>query len=267
MNKIAFILMLTACLGMAYAQEKESHAAPISFDTVGADTTRAIKIIDQYLKKVDFSQANTDSMMCVVSYVVDRSHPQDTITVYRWYMVPYYNRIEVWQNGKIEGGFYSDGLKLFRKFHTGRREWVDLTPDSYFNLVLPYDIRGALYNWRSKGAEVYYAGEVTFKGTTVDRVFVTMPQSFDRYYYFQQNTGLLGLVVEDEHIYGDREPSKNAVRVDWRAWHEFTPFNGFYLPKEESYQVDGSQIVILNHSYHYEAPQKKLFTEDYIRHK
>ena len=266
MKKIVAILMLTACLGMTYAQEEESHIVPMSFDTVGADTTRAIKIIDSYLEKIDFSQANNDSVLCVVSYVVDRSHPHDTMTVYRWYMRPYYNRIEIWQGGKIEGGYYSDGVKLFRKFHTGRREWADLTPDSYFNLVLPFDIRGALYNWRSKGGEVFYAGEVKFQGAPVERVFVTMPQTFDRYYYFEKSTGMLGLVVEEEHIYGDREPAKNAVRVDWRAWHEFTPFHGFYLPKEESYQVGGEQIVILNHSYHYEAPQTKLFTEDFIQH-
>lgn len=267
MKKIVAILMLTACLGMAYAQEEESRVVPMSFDTAGADTTRAIKIIDGYLEKIDFGQAPNDSVMCVVSYVMDRSHLRDTITIYRWYMKPYYNRIEIWQDGKIQGGYYSDGLKLFRKFHTGRREWVDLTPDSYYDVTMPYDIRGALYNWRSKGGEVFYAGEVTFQGVPVDRVFVTMPQTFDRYYYFEQSTGMLGLVVEEEHIYGDRKPTKNAVRVDWRAWHEFTPFNGFYLPKEESYQVGGEQIVIMNHSYHYEAPQPKLFTEDFIQHK
>ena len=98
MKKIVAILMLTACLGMAYAQEEESHIVPMSFDTVGADTTRAIKIIDSYLEKIDFSQANNDSVLCVVSYVVDRSHPHDTMTVYRWYMRPYYNRIEIWKD-------------------------------------------------------------------------------------------------------------------------------------------------------------------------
>ena len=248
---------------MAHAQEEESHIVPMSFDTVGADSVRAIKIIDQYIKKIDFSQATNDSVLCVVSYVVDRSHPKDTITIYRWYMSPRYNRTEIWQGGMMQDGYYSDGVKLFRKFHTGRREWANLTPDSYYDVTMPLDIRGALYNWRSKGAEVYYAGEVNYQGTTVDRLFVTMPQTFDRYYYFEQNTGLLGLVVEEEHIYGDREPAHNATRVDWHAWHEFTPVNGFYLPKEESYQVGESQIVIMTHSYHFEAPQKDLFTKDF----
>ena len=265
MKKTAFLLLLTACLGTLHAQEPEKHIVPMSFDTVGADTVRAIAVIDNYLKKIDFGQINNDSMLCVETHVIDRSHPNDTITIYRWYMSPRYNRTEIWQGGHIQDGYHSDGVKLFRKFHTGRREWANLTPDSYYQTTLPLDIRGALYDWRAKGAEVYYAGEVTFQGELVDRVFVTAPETFDRYYFFERRTGMLGFVTEDEHIYGDREKALNAVRVDWKAWHEYTPVGMFYLPKEESYQVGGKQIVILQHSYHYEAPQEKLFTEDFYQ--
>lgn len=267
MKKSIFLVLLAGCLGMAHAQQQEERVAPISFDTVGADTARAIAIIDRYLNKVDFSQTAGDSVLCVVTYVIDRSHPNDTITIYRWYMGQRYNRTEIWQGGSIQDGYYSDGVKLFRKFHTGRREWANLTPSSYYNVTMPLDIRGALYKWRSKGAEVYYAGESLYEGTTVDRVFVTMPETFDRYYYFERESGLLGFLVEEEHIYGDREPAHNAVRVDWKAWHEFVPVKGCYLPSEESYQVGGEQIVILHHSYHFEAPQTKLFTEDYHKTK
>ena len=265
MKKIVFLLLLTVCLGTSYAQKPESHIVPISFDTVGADTAKAAAVIDRHLKKVDFGQSKNDSVLCVVTYAIDRSHPKDTITIYRWYMSPKYNRTEIWQGGRIQDGYYSDGVKLFRKFHTERREWGNLTPDSYYGISLPLDIRGALYDWRKKGAEAFYAGESQFNGETVDRVFVTCPEMFDRYYYFERRTGLLGFLVEEEHIFGDREPALNAVRVDWKAWHEYTPVGMYYLPKEESYQVGGEQIVILYHSYHYEAPQKKLFTEDYHR--
>ena len=263
MKKIASLMLLMACLGMSQAQKKESRVVPISFDTVGADTATAIAIIDRYLKKIDFSQTRTDSILCVVTYVTDRDHPLDTITIYRWYMQPQYNRTEIWQDGKIMDGYYSDGVKLFRKFHGGRREWANLTPESYYENTLPLDIRGALYNWRTKGAEVYYAGEVNFQGHMVDRVFVTSPSTFDRYYYFEKESGMLGLLVEEEHIYGDQEPARNAMRVDWRAWHEFVPVKEYYLPREESYQYNEQQIVILRHSYHYEAPNQKLFTEDF----
>ena len=268
MKKTSIILLLTLCVGMAHAQnDPQVSVGTMSFDTVGADTARAVAVIERYMKKIDFGQSKSDSVLSVVTYVVDRDYPNDTMTIYRWYKPPYYNRIEIWQSGKMEDGYHSDGLKLFRKFHTGRREWATLTPDSYYQTVLPLDIRGALYNWRSKGAEVFYAGEMTYEGSKLDRVFVCMPEVFDRYYFFEQSTGLLGLVVEENHIFGDREPAKNAVRIDWHAWHEFVPFNGYYLPREESYQVDNSQIVILSHTYRYIAPDTKIFTEDYYRHK
>ena len=264
MKKILIPILLTVCIGMVHAQERRP-IVPISFDTIGADTARAIAIVDNYLSKIDFGQSHNDSVLAVVTHVVDRSHPYDTITIYRWYMSPRYNRTEIWQGGQLQDAYHSDGVKLFRKFHTGRREWANLTPDSYFNVSQPLDIRGALYGWRAKGAELYYAGEVLFQGKKVDRVFATMPEVFDRYYYFERETGMLGLVVEEEHIYGDREPAINSVRVDWRAWHEFVPINGYFLPKEESYQVGESQIVILKHSYHFEAPDIKLFTEDFYQ--
>lgn len=267
MKKIVLTLMLMACVGLAHAQDhnevRTDSTARMSFDTVGADTAQAIAIIDRYLRLIDFSKNRNDSVLCVVTYAVDRSHPKDTMTIKRWYMYPQYNRTEIWQGGQLQDGYHSDGVKLFRKFHTKRREWANLTPDSYFRIIQPLDIRGALYGWRTKGAEVYYAGKVNYKGVAVDRVFVTMPDVFDRYYYFEHETGLLGFLVEEEHIYGDSEPARNSVRLDWHAWHEFTPVNGVYLPKEESYQVGGVQIVILKHSYHYEAPQKELFTEDF----
>ena len=238
---------------------------PMSFDTVGADTAKAIEIVDRYINRIDFSRLHNDSVLCVVTYVTDRSHPHDTMTIYRWYMAPRYNRTEIWQDGQLQDGYHSDGVKLFRKFHTGRREWANLTPESYFETTIPLDIRGALYDWRSKGAEIFYAGEAKYQGATVDRVFVTAPTTFDRYYYFERGSGLLGFVVEEGHIYGDREPAYNAVRIDWRAWHEFVPVGGVYLPREESYQVDGQQIVIMRHSYHYEAHNEKLFTEDFYK--
>ncbi len=267
MKKSFLALLLATGMCMAQAQENKVKIVPMSFDTVGADTARAAAIIDRYIGIIDFGQLPYDSVLCVETRVIDRSHPRDTITIKRWYMPPRYNRTEIWQNGRLEDAYHSDGLKLFRKFHTGRREWANLTPDSYYGITMPLDIRGALYDWRAKGAEAFFAGEMNYKGVKVDRVFVTMPETFDRYYFFEHETGLLGFLVEEPHIYGDREPALNAVRVDWKAWHEFTPLKGLMLPKEESYQVGEYQIVVQYHTYHYEAPQKELFTEDFRRTK
>ena len=169
----------------------------------------------------------------------------------------------MWQGGKLFDGYYTDGTGTFRGFHSGRREWADMTQRSLLNIILQFDIRGALYNWRTNGAEVFYAGEFNYKGQPLDRVFVTSPNSFDRYYFFEKGSGLLAFVVEDLHIFGDVTPSDRAMRVDWRSWNEFTPVHGHYLHSVESYRA-GEQVVVIKNRYSYIAPGTKYFTEDYV---
>lgn len=231
--------------------------------TAGNDTAKAARIIDNYLGFIDFEPILKDSVLSVVSYVIDREHPQDTMTIYHWYGRGRQLRIEMWQRGELQEGFYSNGGKIFRMFRPAVRSWVDLTQDNFYNYTLAHDIRGALYSWRSKGAEVRYAGQYKFDGHNVDRVFVASPGIFDRYYFFEKETGLLFMLTEEDHIYGDAQKANDAQRVDWRAWHEFTPFGGILLPSIESYQRDQSQIVFIYRLYRFESYQPDLFTEDY----
>ena len=226
------------------------------------DTAMAARIIDNYLGYLNFNHLLNDSVVAVVSYVVDRSHPNDTITIYRWYAANHQNRIEMWQDNRMEDAYFSNGKGIFRRFSSGRREWVDLTQMSYYDLTSALDIRGALYEWRSKGSEPSYMGEYNYEGHPVYRVFVASPEIYDRNYFFEKETGLLFILTEEDHIFGDNKPSQNAHRVDWRAWHEFTPFHGCLLPSIESYQIM-TQIVIIHHYYHLEAYNKSLFSEAY----
>lgn len=257
MKKTLALLLFAGLIASLQAQTetkpKSSHQ----------DTILAARIIDNYLAMVNFDHILKDSILCVQSSVVERSHPSDTMTIYHWYMSGRRLRIEMWQDGQLQDGYYSNGTTLFRRFQSSTRSWADITQDSFYDLTIPLDVRGALYDWHTKGAEAVYAGQYTFDGTKVNRIFVTSPEVFDRYYFFEAETGLLFMVTEMDHIYGDRKKNKNARRVDWRAWHEFTPFHGYFLPTIESYQYEQSQIVIIHRQYHFEALQPKLFSEDY----
>ncbi len=255
-KNIFIVLMLMASLAMAQTPEGEQ------LKSGDGDVERGIRIVDKYLSMVDFQQEKTDSILFVESKIIDRSHPNDTMTIYRWYMRPHYMRVEIWQDGKIEDGYYTDGTTIFRKFRPSQRTWDIMPQDNFCDRTIPLDIRGALYDWRSKGAEISYAGEYTFKGQQVDRVFVRNPNVFDRYYFFEKNTGLLFMLTELETTFGDAEVAHNAVRVDWRAWNEFTPVHHFMMPSIESYQF-GNQVVVIRHKYRYLPHQVKIFTEDY----
>ena len=256
-----FILFVLACLTHAHSQVATDTAQTPS---IQGDTAMAARIIDNSLGYLNFDYLLKDSILSVVSYVVDRSHPNDTITIYRWYAANRQSRIEMWQNNRMEDAYFSNGKGIFRRFTSGRREWSDLTQISYYDLTSALDIRGALYEWRSKGSEPSYMGEYEYNGHPVYRVFVTSPEIYDRNYFFEKETGLLFILTEEDHIFGDSKPATNAHRVDWRAWHEFTPFHGCLLPSIESYQIQG-QIVVIHHYYKLEAYNKKLFTEAYRR--
>lgn len=229
------------------------------------DTLRASRIIDKYLRMIDILRSDNDSVLCVETSIVARERPQDTMKIYQWYKNPRNYRLEMWQDGQVEEGFYSDGT-IFKMFRPSARDWVDVLQHNFYDYTIPHDFRGALYDWRSKGAEVRYAGEYTFEGQKVDRIFVSSPGIFDRYYFFEKETGLLFMVTEMDHIYGDSKKTKDAMKVDWRAWNEFTPFRGYLVPTIESYQAE-QHIVTIKRSYHFEANQPTLFNQDFRKAK
>ena len=225
------------------------------------DTTRAIRIIDNYIGMMDLERIDTDSAICITTYVIDQSHTEDTMFIYRWYQGDRY-RIEIWQGGRVGEGVYSDGEKTHRRFHSGQRQWVSLTRESLYGFRYRLDVRGALLDWRIKGAEPRYDSEVTYNGAKADRLFVQEPGKFDRYYYFEQASGLLFMVTEENHSYGDARIVDESRRVDYRGWHEFIPFRGLMMPSIESYQAGGSKVVLYHH-YSIQQVSPTLFTEDY----
>lgn len=255
MRKFLLLTIAVCAAWMVQAQEVK--------DTMGdGDTARAAQIIDNYLSMIDYSRLLVDSTLRITTYIIDRDHPTDTMTMYRWYGPNNQIRIEMWQDGKIADGYYSDGGKPYHKFDSQRRVWRDITHESFLDRAIVMDPRGALHNWRSKGAEVRYVGTLAYEGHKVDRIFVACPNLFDRNYLFEQETGLLFMVTEENHIYGDAKPSVRAQLTDWRAWHEFIPFGTCLLPSVESYQSDG-HIVLLYHHYRFEPYRAQLFIEDY----
>ena len=258
MKKVVVAILAIVALGTLQAQE------PVrinSTDPLEGDTAVAASIINNYLALINFEHLLTDSVLHVKSSVVERSHSEDTITIQRWYGKQGMNRIEMWQKGRLKDAYYSDGKKIYRRFSDTYRQWRNMSQLSYSDLTISLDIRGALYQWRSKGSEVYYQGKYTYNDHPVWRVFVTSPSVYDRNYFFESETGLLFLVTEENHIYGNEEPAANAKLVDWRAWHEFTPFHGCLLPTMESYQVD-NQLFIIHHQFELLPSNNSYFTEN-----
>ena len=98
--------------------------AQVAADSTNADTARAAEIIDRYIKIIDFDRIIGDSMLYVESWVVERDNPNDTMFIYRWYMSGRRVRIEMWQKGKMEDAYVTDGKVIFHRFSKSYRDII-----------------------------------------------------------------------------------------------------------------------------------------------
>ena len=258
MNTRALTAALLLCLAALPAAAQGKRPIPTA-----EDTARAIKIVDRYVDYINYDRIRNDSILFMVTYIVDQDHPKDTMTLYRWHYWPNLDRLEMWQKGRMEVGLYTDGKKLYKEFSSKYRAWRNVTHNTYLDAIEPYDIRGPLYKWRSRAAEMYYAGEYTFEGQLADRIHVSSAGNLDRYYYFERKTGFLFLVTEIKHAMGANVPDLDKM-VDWRGWHEFVPVGDCMMPAKESYQVQG-HLVVLTHTYRFIPYDPKCFTDEFIR--
>lgn len=253
MKKILFLICTLLALTSTWAQTDMLSAKADSM---------SMAIVDRYLGILNYEGLRKDSMLYVVTYIIDRDYPQDTLFLYRWHMYPHYDRVEIYDKKSIKLGVYSDGKEYYQTFDEKRRTWRHVTPMTCYNMLMPYDIRGSLADWRAKGAEMTYKDETTLNGNAVEQVFVSTPEQFDRTYFFEKKSGLLFLFTEDSNMFGAEKHTRNTYPVDWRGWHEFIPFGRCLFPKIESYQAD-NHITILYHHYRYEPFDEKLFKENY----
>lgn len=217
-------------------------------------------IIEKHLSALNHDNIPSDSLLYIESCIVDRNDPTDTLIMKRWAQGPFKFRVEVWHNGKRETGYYSNGKDRFRRYDPNGAMWVDVTQMEYYDWAMAYDFRGPLHNYKAKGGEVKYAGSYTYQGRPVDRVFVGMPNMYDRYYLFEQTSGLLFLIDESDHFYGDAK-TDTTHHVEWRAYHEYQPLGESLFVSTESYMSYG-RVKLIHHKPYFIKPNTEIFNKD-----
>lgn len=245
---------IVCCFGVALLFIAQSWAQSSPQDS-------ASKIVDHYVSLVNHKSIRSDSILFIETAIVNDSHTEDTLIMRRWFLPPNNNRVEFWQNGKRQTCYHSNGEKIYRKYDTIANAWTSEAADSYYMECSNYDYHGPLYDWRNNGNELFFRGESDFEGTPIYVVHVEGPSHYDRNYFFEKSTGLLFFVQEFPTIEG-KPMTAHGSQVDWRAFHEFTPFGNSILPTQESYQHQGI-ITVMKHTYKYLAPDKTIFEKDY----
>lgn len=223
-----------------------------------AQTDSAAIIVDRFVSILNMKMLPTDSMVVVTSIQVDRNNPKDTIIMRRWVAYPNKSRSEVWYGKKILDGFVSDGMSQHMFFDTTMQIWRNTTHVQYLDNQAAYDVRGPFHNWRTQGVELRYNGEKQFQGHPVYAVEVELPNTNNREYFFEKETGMLFLYrVLDQHT-GDSV--KEEYKTDWRAYHEYQEKGACIFPKVESYQNQG-HIYIIHHKVEFRPIDDRVFKQ------
>lgn len=246
MKKLAFLALLLLGTMAASAQK--------------ADTARMV--VNRYLSLMNLDAAlRSDSVLFVETAIVQRDNPKDTVWMRRWYVKPNLARVELWRKGKLSFGIYGNGKGKYRHYEAQKKVWLDAQEDSYLDVASAYDFRTPLYFSRTNGMEMEYKGEWNYNSNEVQRILVSDPVRYDRYYLFEKKSGLLFLIQElDSH--SEDMATGDAHKVDWRAYHEYVPFGTFsLLPSVESYQADGI-VTFQHHTYRYLPLDLNLFNND-----
>ncbi|MBQ4376585.1 MAG: hypothetical protein II793_02680 [Bacteroidales bacterium] len=195
-------------------------------------------VVGRYMSLMNYEAVPRNEMLFIESTAMPRYAGGDTAIVKRWYTGFSSCRIEVWQKGQLIEGWHNYEHKIFRKYDSQKKQWVDASEIHYYDHTIGYDFRGPLYKRATNGSFMLYGGIATFEGNKVYKVMVTAPGMFDRDYYFEQRSGLLFLIIEKETSYGE-ERNDGEGRLEWRSIDEYLPLGETLIVSKETYQQNG----------------------------
>ena len=88
-----------------------------------------------------------------------------------------------------------------------------------------------------------WKGSVDYNGVPLQAVDVSMPNMYERTYFFDPSNGLLALIIENDSLNSDFAP-RPETRIEWKIIHEYLPIGESLLPSLESF-FRGTTLTIL----------------------
>ncbi|MBQ0016278.1 MAG: hypothetical protein KBT04_04790 [Bacteroidales bacterium] len=247
------ILFLTLCCLLMPAIQGHSQ----TLEDRRQDTAEAI--VQRFMSIVAYDALPHDSILFIRSHVVSRHAPHDTCVILRWFAWPHDRRIEVWQHDTLVEAYHNRGLTRFRKLDSQTHQWIDASHIHYDDMTIGYDYRGPLYNRHTNGCHMLFDGVYLFNGHPVKKISVSMPESYDREYLFEKESGLLFMVIEKNTSFGQDKMDEDR-HIDWRAYDEYLPVGQSLIVSKECYQHHGT-VTFVTH-YPELIPLDKLIFEN-----
>lgn len=242
-NLLLTALLLTALLPRAAAQ----------------DTAEAV--VERYLRLLNYEALPQDSMLVLETTITYHGQP-DTFAMKRYYQHGGMMRVEVRLHGQLTNGLCTNGGSRHRIMSPSLGWWSDAEHVDFHTRMQGYDFRGPLYGWRATGTQLSYNGTTTLNGETLQVVRAEQKGHYVRYYMFEEQSGLLVVVLEkDELPAGEQKPMFSVKPIDFKSIHEYLPVGESLIPSQESFMRDG-QLTIMETKAHFEPRNDMLFNRD-----
>lgn len=222
-----------------------------------ADTAQ--QVVERYLRLLNYEALPADSML-VARTVVTFNDGADSLIMHRWLAPGGRQRVEVWTGDEQTVGLCTNGKERHRHFSPKLGWWQDREQDEILRLLQPYELRGQLYNWAGRNVKLRYNGVGDYRGQRLDVVAAEQLGFYDRYYFFEENSGLLVLVRELESSSGGTVKSPGDI-MEWKIIHEYQPIGTSLIVSQESFMRDG-HIFIMYTTAHFEPVYDLLFNSD-----
>lgn len=231
--------------------------ATLAAQTEASDS--AATAVDRYLQMLNPYGLPKDSMLVMETVITTQGDP-DTLRMTRWFAEGEMFRVEVRHDDELLTGLCSNGQNRHRQYNSQNGWWEDLPQEELTAMLVGYDWRGPLFDWRRKGALLTWNGTSMLKGHKMLVVKVVMPGMYDRNYLFDAQTGLLTLVVESATENGT--PARiRGHHIEWRSMHEYMPLGESLIPSLESF-VRNKTLTVLATTMHLEKTDTHLFNRD-----
>lgn len=218
-------------------------------------------VVGRYLRLLNIEALPADSML-VVSTTVSFHGSTDTFTMTRRFQTPDMIRVEIRKGDSLMTGLCTNGRNRYREFVHMLGWWVDQTPETFRQDLQAYDFRGPLYRWSERDITLSYEGIKLVKGQRMHVVRTTQPKHFTRHYMFDEMSGLLVLVLEDDEVAGNapRHPMRGNP-IEYKVTHEYLPVGASLIPSQESFMRNGT-LTIMESTVHFEPRNELLFNQD-----
>lgn len=227
----------------------------------GAQDT-AVAIVERYLQMINSDGLRPDSTLVVETEITFHGST-DTLRMRRMEARGGMHRVEMWRGDSLTMGFCTNGTTRFRKYAAHMGWWNDVDSLEMVRLLEPYDLWGPLHGWREKGIALEYRGTSSFKGQTLLVVRARQQDRYTRQYLFEQSSGLLLIILEEDDLPVTDERLK-ALRISplqYKIYHEYQPVGESLVTSQESYMRD-DLLTIMESKARYEAFNPLVFNQD-----